>query len=263
MPHTPQHVLVQLQLQQYAPVYWLQGDEPYYIDRITTYIEDHVLSAAEKSFNLTITYGKDTAVGQLLNQARRFPMGSTYQVVIVKEAQELSDLQREAGRQLLSNYLQSPQPATLLVFAHKHKVLDARTALSKLLAQKAIVVNTKKLQQYQVPTWIKEYVQAQHLDITEKAAWMLQEFIGNDLGRLAKELGKLQLNLGQGKCIDDSLVQAYVVGEYLKAARHYTLSQVIANIHHLHQADLQLKGINYPTTPEGQILKELIYKLLH
>ncbi|MEL6152900.1 MAG: DNA polymerase III subunit delta, partial [Bacteroidota bacterium] len=251
-----------------------------------------------------------------------------------------SDLQREAGRQLLSNYLQAPQPATLLVFAHKHKVLDARTALSKLLAQKAIVVNTKKLQQYQVPTWIKEYVQAQHLDITEKAAWMLQEFIGNDLGRLAKELDKLQLNLGQGKCIDDSLVQTYVgisktynafelqkalaqkdvrkatqiiqyfeanpkanpaipliallfsffsklllvhqaphkteealapelrvrshfVGEYLKAARHYTLSQVIANIHHLHQADLQLKGINYPTTPEGQILKELIYKLLH
>lgn len=340
MSHTPQQVLAQLQQQQYAPVYWLQGEEPYYIDLITNYIEEHVLSAAEKSFNLTIAYGKDLGMEQLMTQARRFPMGSTHQVVIVKEAQEFSDLQHEAGRQLIAAYIQSPQPATLLVFAYKYKALNARTKLSKLLASKAIMVNTKKLQQYQLPTWIQEYVQARALTITEKATWMLQEFVGNNLLRLAKELDKLQLNLGSDTAIDDSFVQTYVgisktynafelqkalaqkdvrkanhiihyfeanpkanpaiplvallftffsklllvhqakqkteealapilrvspyfVGEYLQAAQRYPLPQVIANIHYLHQADLQLKGVNYPATPEGQLLKELIFKLVH
>ncbi len=340
MTLTPQQVLTQLQQQQYAPVYFLQGEEPYYIDQITRYIEANVLSAAEKGFNLTIAYGKDVSMGQVLGQARRFPMGARHQVVIVREAQGLADLQREAGCKLLMAYLQAPQPATLLVFAHKHKKLDARTAVSKALAQHAVVVNTKPLLDHQVPAWMHAYVQEKGMTINEKATWMLQEFVGNDLERLAKELDKLKINQAAGTAIDEHLVQTYVginkqynafelqkalaqkdhqkatkiicyfeanpkaspaimlvallfnffsklllvhqapskaeealapllqvspyfVGEYVRAAQHYPLPQVLDNIHHLHVADLRLKGINYPATPEGQLLKELIFKLMH
>ena len=341
MPHTPQQVLAQLQQKQYSPVYLLQGEEPYYIDLITQYLETHVLSAAERSFNLTVVYGKDQPMEQILTQARRFPMGSTHQVVIVKEAQELPDLQKQAGRQLLERYVKAPQPTTLLVFAHKYKTLDARQSLTKTLAQHAVVVTTKKLYDHQLPDWIRAYVQEKKLNITEKALQMLQECVGNDLARQANELDKLRLNLAAGATIDEDVVQTYVgisktynafelqralarkdaykaqqiamhlaadprsnpviplvallftffsklllvhhagaaasetdlagllrvrpyfIGEYVSAAKKYPLPQVIANIHYLHEADLQLKGVDCPATPEGEILKALIFRLTH
>ena len=340
MPHTPQQVLAQLQQKQYAPVYFLQGEEPYYIDLITNYVEENVLSAAEKGFNLTVVYGKDQSMNEILTHARRFPMGSERQVVIVKEAQELQDLKREEGSKLLAAYIKSPQPATLLVFAHKYKTLDARRSLSKVVAQQAVLVHAKKVYDQQMEVWITAYAREKGLRITEKAAWMLQEYIGNDLARLANELNKICLNLAESTEIDDAMVQTYVgisrtfnafelqkalaqkdvrkaqqivlhfaanpknnpaiplvallfaffsklllvhhaqdksvsalakvlqvrpyfVQEYLLAAQHYPLPKVIENIHHLHQADLQLKGVDYPATPAGQILKELVFKLLH
>ena len=340
MPPTPQQVLAQLQQKQYAPVYFLQGEEPYYIDLITKYVEENVLSDAEKGFNLTVVYGKEGTMPTILSHARRFPMGSEYQVVLVKEAQELQDLKREEGRKLLESYIQSPQPATLLVFAHKYKTLDARRSLSKVLTKQAVLVNSKKLYDNQLGAWITTYARDKGLSITEKATWMLQEYIGNDLERLANELSKICLNIEQSTEIDDGMVQTYVgisrnfnafelqkalakkdvpkaqqivahfaanpknnpaiplvallfsffskllrlhhaqdksdaalakalqvspyfVQEYITAARHYPLPKVIENIHHLHQADLQLKGVDYPATPEGQILKELIFKLMH
>ena len=340
MPHTPQQVLAQLQQKQYAPVYFLQGEEPYYIDLITDYIEANVLSTDEKSFNLTVVYGKDQSIQEILTHARRFPMGSERQVVLVKEAQELQDLRREEGRSLLETYINSPQTATLLVFAHKYKTLDARRSLSKVLAQQAVLVHTKKIYDNQVSAWITAYTREKGLHITEKAAWMLQEYIGNDLARLVNELNKICLNLEKSTEIDDAMVQTYVgisrtfnafelqkalaqkdghkaqqivqyfetnpknnpaiplvallfsffskllllhhaqnkstsalaqalqirpyfVQAYLLAAQHYPLPKVIANIHHLLQADLQLKGVDYPATPEGQILKELIFKLVN
>ncbi len=335
----PQQVLVQLKQKQYAPVYFLQGEEPYYIDSIADYIEENVLSTAEKSFNLTVVYGRDQTMSQILAQARRFPMGSTYQAVIVKEAQELQDLKREEGYRLLQAYIQSPQPATLLVFAHKYKVVDLKRPLGKLLEQKAVLVNSKKLYDNQIPVWIKAHIQEKGLSITEKATLMLQEFVGNDLSRLANELDKIRLNLAQSTEIDSNTVQTYVgiskkfnafelqqalarkdackaqqfvlyfeanskdnpaiplvaslfaffsklllvhqsgqrlasslaqvlqvnpyfVQEYLLAAQNYPLPKVIENIHYLHQADLQLKGIDYPSIAEGQILKELVFKLM-
>ena len=340
MPHTPQQVLAQLEQKQYAPVYWLQGEEPYYIDLITNYVEENVLSAAEKGFNLTVVYGKEGTMSAILSHARRFPMGSERQVVLVKEAQELQDLKREEGRKLLESYIQSPQPATLLVFAHKYKTLDARKSLSKVLAQKAVLVHAKKVYDSQVGAWITAHTRAKGLRITEKAAWMLQEYIGNDLARLANELNKICLNLEESTEIDDVMVQTYVgisrtfnafelqkalaqkdvqkaqqivshfaanpknnpaiplvallfsffskllrlhhasdksdtglakalqvspyfLREYTLAAKHYPLPKVIENIHYLHQADLQLKGVDYPATPEGQILKELVFRLMH
>lgn len=340
MPYTPQQVLAQLQQKQYAPVYFLQGEEPYYIDLITHYIEKNVLSAAEKSFNLTIVYGKDQSMHEILTYARRFPMGSERQVVIVKEAQELQDLKSEAGRKLLEAYIQSPQPATLLVLAYKYKTLDARTSLSKVLTQQAVLVYSKKIYDNQIGKWIMAYARERALCITEKATLMLQEYIGSDLSRLVNELNKICLNLEEDTEIDDVMVQTYIgisrtfnafelqkslaqkdvlkahqivlhfeanpknnpaiplvvllfvffskllllhhakdkstsslatklqvspyfIQEYMLAVQHYPLPKVIENIHHLHQADLQLKGVDYPATPEGQILKELVFKLMH
>lgn len=340
MSAKPQQVFTELKRQQYAPVYFLQGEEPYYIDLITRYIEDNVLSTAEKGFNLTIVYGKDQTMGQVLTHARRYPVAAERQVVIVREAQELPDLLREEGQKLLTSYVKAPHPATLLVFAHKHKTLDARTALSKVLAQHAVLVHAKKVYDSQLPAWITDYVRAKGLTITEKASLMLQELVGNDLTRLARELDKVQLNLQEGGEINDAIIQEYVgvskqfnafelqkalathdvfkanqillhlaanpknnpaillvallfsffskvllvhhaqdksrqalaqalqvnpyfIQEYLLAAQHYPLPKVIENMHYLYQADLQLKGIDYPAIEEGQILKELVFKLMH
>ncbi len=337
---TPQQALDQLQQQRYAPVYFIHGEEPYYIDLITNYLTDNVLQPHEKDFNFTLLYGKDQEMHQILNGAKRYPVAAERQVVMIKEAQDLSDLHQEAGQKLLLSYLQAPNPATLLVFAYKNKNLDARTTLSKRLAQDAVVVHSKKLYDNQIPAWIEEYVHKKGLKITEKASLMLQELVGNELTRLAKELDKLQLNLQESRVIDDTIIQTYVgmskqfnvfelqkalatkdiykanqivfylaanpkgnsaipivallftfftklllihassdkskqslakllqvnpyfIQEYMAAAQHYSLSQVMANIEHLHQADLQLKGINYPMIPEGEILKELIFKLMH
>jgi DNA polymerase III subunit delta len=338
MVYTPQQVLAALAQKQYAPVYFLQGEEPYYIDLITRYIEENVLSASEKDFNLTVVYGKEQTMSAILTHARRFPMNSEHQVVIVKEAQELQDLNREEGRKHLEAYVKSPQPATLLVWAYKYKTLDASRSLGKVLAQQASLVYAKKVYDHQVAAWVTAYLRERGLSITEKAILMMQECIGSDLARLASELNKIQLNLGQGTEIDDAMVQAYVgisrtfnafelqkalaqkdvmkahqivlyfeenprnnpaiplvallfsffsrllllhdakdksapalakllqvhpyfIQDYLLAAQHYPLRKVIHNIQHLHQADLQLKGVDYPTMSEGTILKELIFKL--
>ena len=340
MVYTPQQVLTVLKQQQYAPVYFLQGEESYYIDLLANYIEENVLSASEKDFNLTVVYGKDQSMSTILAHARRFPIGSERQVVVVREAQELQDFKREEGRKRLEAYIKFPQPATILVWAHKYKTLDARGSLGKVLAQQAILVHSKKLYDNQVASWITTYVQERGLSITEKAAFMLQECIGNDLTRLAKELHKIRLNLEHNTDIDAAMVQTYVgisrtfnafelqkaliqndvrkahqillyfetnprnnpaiplvallfaffskllllhhtkdksttvlskvlqvnpyfVKDYSLAAQYYPLPKVIINIQHLHQADLQLKGVDYPAMPEGQILKELVFKLMH
>lgn len=337
---TPKQVLDALKSQKYAPVYFLQGEEPYYIDFITGYIEEKVLNTAEKGFNLTVVYGKDQTMAQVLTHARRYPVAAARQVVIVKEAQELQDLRKEEGQKLLANYVQAPQPATLLVVAYKHKILDARTPLGKVLAQYGVVMHAKKVYDNQLPAWIMHYVQARGLAITPKASLMLQELVGNDLTRLASELDKVRLNLQSRNEIDDTAIQAYVgvskqfnvfelqkalahqdvykanqivlyfaanpknspaiplvnllftffskvllvhhakdrsqqalakalqvnpyfIQEYLLAAQHYPLPKTIENIDHLHQANLQLKGIDSPTLEEGAVLKELIFKLMH
>ena len=340
MPQNPQQVLKALEEKQYAPLYFLQGEEPYYIDRIANYIENEILTEAEKSFNLIVAYGKDQTISELLAQARRFPMMAERQVVIMKEAQENPDLKKEECQKLLVNYIKAPQPATLLVFAHKHKTLDGRKPLSKLLDQQAILVTTKKLYDSQVPAWISQYVKEKELNITEKAIRMLQEFVGNTLGRLANEIEKISINLEKGDKIDDEAVQQYIgiskeynvfelqkaltnkdvlkanqiiqylaanpktnpiipiiallstffsklllvhhakdktkknlatvlqvrpyfVDDYLLAAQHYPLQKIIDNINYLHPADLQAKGVDNPTIIERQILKELVFKLIH
>jgi len=194
----------------YAPIYFLQGDESYYIDLIADYIADHLLPEAQKGFNQTILYGNDVNVSDVLNQARRFPMMSDYQVVIVKEAQHISDLNRESGQEQMIRYLENPVPSTVLVFCHKNKSLDGRKSLGKLMRKKAVFLDSKKLYDNQVPGWVEQYIQSQGFKVSPKARMMLAESIGNNLERLTNEIGKILINFKDPVEINEEMVDKYV-----------------------------------------------------
>ncbi|MBA9077423.1 DNA polymerase III subunit delta [Rufibacter quisquiliarum] len=211
MALTAEDILKQLKNREFAPVYFLQGEEPYYIDLISDYIEQHALNDMEKGFNQVVMYGKDVDVPTVLLQAKRFPMMSDRQVVIVKEAQNLANLEADpekdpAARQL-DAYLNNPLPSTILVFCHKHKVLDGRKRLAKLLTKNAVLLTTKKLYENQVPAWISQFIKSKNLLATPQAVMMLGEYIGADLSRLANEIEKLAINMKPGQTIDEGLVQ--------------------------------------------------------
>lgn len=337
---SPEGVLQEIKAGRLAPVYFLQGDEPYYIDQIAGYIEQNILSDAEKGFNQMVLYGKDAPMATILNQARRFPMMSERQVVIVKEAQEIPDLNKEEGRRMLESYVKNPLPSTILVFSHKYKTLDGRSALAKVMDKHAVVVSTKKMWDNQLPDWIEQHIKSTGNTVDPKAAYMLAEYIGNDLSRLANEVQKLLLNFKEKVKIDPAMVQKYVgiskeyntfelqkalavrdvvkanqivqyfegnpknnpailviaflfsyytkllllhhqkayqdgeiarvlgmhpfiAKEYIPALRNYPPQKVIDNISWIQQADLQSKGIIGGSISDGQILKELVFKLMH
>ncbi len=324
----------------YAPVYFLQGEEPYYIDLIADFVENNALDAAAKGFNQVILYGKDVKVSDVLTHARRFPMMSDRQVVIIKEAQNIDDLNKEDGIRLLEHYLNNPQPSTILVFCHKFKTLDKRKKLSKAIEKQAVAFTSKKLYDNQVPAWIKKYINDRDQQITDKAVEMLAENIGNDLERLSKEIDKMLLNVKADADIDDHAVQRFVgisreynafelqravvykdilkankivayfeanpkgnpiipvIGvlyslfsklltlhdsnaqnekaiasilkinpyfarEYKVGIHNYNQEKVIRNIHHLRKADLLSKGVYNASLTDGQILKELVFQLMH
>ncbi|WP_432411124.1 DNA polymerase III subunit delta [Rasiella sp. SM2506] len=172
-----------------APIYFLMGEEAYYIDGISNYIEQTVLSEEEKGFNQMVLYGRDVTIEEVVSNAKRYPMMAERQVVIVKEAQDLSRTIEN-----LVSYAENPQPTTVLVFCYKYKKLDARKKLAKVLKkEKAVVFESKKLYENQVPDWIVRVVSGKGYSITPKAAQMLTEFLGNDLGKVNNELEKLQL----------------------------------------------------------------------
>ena len=175
----------------YKPIYFLYGDEPYYIDRVTDYITGNVLTEAEKSFNQTIVYGKDSDAGQVTNLAKRYPMMSTHQVVVVKEAQELKDFD------LLIHYAEHPQPTTLLVINYKYKNPDKRKKVFKALEKNGVAFQSKKLYDNQIPGWISEYASNRQFSIEPKAAALLAEFLGSDLSKIANELEKLFVATGK------------------------------------------------------------------
>ena len=203
-------ILKDLKQGKYAPVYFLQGDEPYYIDRISGFIENHVLSEGERSFNQTIVYGNDVNISDILNHARRFPMMAEYQVVIVKEAQQIHDLNREEGELQLSRYLENPVPSTLLVFCHKNKSLDGRKALGKLMRKKAVFLETKALYDNQIPAWVNQYVRERGFSIGNAACMMLTESIGNNLERLSNEVDKILINYKDPVEITPDMIDKYV-----------------------------------------------------
>lgn len=333
-------ILKNLKAGQYAPIYFLHGEEPYYIDIIADEIETHALDEAAKGFNQVVLYGKDVRMNDILGNARRFPMMSNRQVVMVKEAQNIFDLGKEEGDKQLMQYLSNPQPSTILVFCHKHKSLDKRKALFKSLEKHAVILTSNKIYDNQVPDWIRGFIKDKGFTITDKGVFMLSEFIGNNLERLSNEIDKLLINIKDKVEINEHLIQKYIgiskeynvfelqkavatrdvlkankivryfeanpkanpiipvisifylffskllvlhatadksennlasvlktnrffIKDYLLAARNYPPGKVVSVVHDLRHADLQSKGVNAASLPDGEILKELIFKILH
>lgn len=178
------------------PIYFLMGEEPYYIDKLSEYIEENVLAEEEKGFNQTVLYGRDVSVEDIVATAKRYPMMSERQVVIVKEAQDLS---RTIDK--IESYVDNPMQTTVLVFCYKYKTLDKRKKVTKLLAQKGIVYESKKLYENQVGDWIKRVLAGKKYTIDPKANAMLVEFLGTDLSKINNELEKLQIILPKGTMI--------------------------------------------------------------
>ena len=328
-----------LKVGKYAPVYFLQGEESFYIDLISNYVEAHALSEAEKGFNQVILYGKDVTMATVLTNARRFPMMAERQVVIVKEAQDIQDLNKDIGAKLLLDYLTRQVPSTILVFCHKHKSLDKRRELGKKVDQYAVMLNTKKMYDNQLPEFVYEYMKEKKVQADDRAVQVLCEYVGNDLHRLANEIDKLIISLPDGGSISvdqvmnqvgvskeynifelqkailqrDSLlankivnyfesntkknpmipvvaflysffskllmatqvadksekglaselkVSPYAVRDYSLALRRYSSAKVIDNISHIKDADLKLKGVNTGTNDDGQIFRELVWRIM-
>ncbi len=210
MDAAAKEILTSLKAGKYAPVYMLQGEETYYIDLISNYIEEHALSESEKGFNQVIVYGKDVLMNQILTHARRFPMMAERQVVIVREAQDIPDLQKDTGARLLLDYLARPVPSTILVLCHKHKTLDKRRELGKKIDQLAVSATFKKPYENQLPTFVQEYVKAKGAKLDEEATRILCEYVGNDLKRLANEIDKVLIAAEKGETITAEKVMAQV-----------------------------------------------------
>lgn len=173
----------------FAPVYLLMGEEDYYIDRISDYIVEKALDENEKEFNLTIMYGLDTDMASVVNNAKRYPMMSEHQVVVVKEAQNLRSWEE------LSFYMQKPLTSTILVFCYKHGTLDRRKKIVAEIERNGVVFESKKLKENLLPGFITAYMKRRKMEIDDTAAQLMAEFVGNDLNRLAGELDKLIITM--------------------------------------------------------------------
>jgi len=189
---TYEEIISNLQKKIYHPIYFLMGEETYFIDKISDYIADNVLTEAEKGFNQTVLYGKDTEPHTIIANARRFPMMSNYQVIIVREAQNIKKIED------LEPYAKNPLNSTILVINYKYKTLDKRKTFPKLIDQKGVLFESKKIYDNQLPTWISGYLKSQQYTIAPQAAAMISEYLGADLGKVANELDKLIISLPVG-----------------------------------------------------------------
>ncbi len=214
-------IISDLKSKKFSPVYLLQGEETYYIDLISNYIENNVLSESERSFNQIVLYGKESPVATILNNAKRFPMMAERQVVIVKEAQDIPDLGKDMGQKLMLDYFARPVPSTVLVLCHKYKSLDKRKELGKKAEQLTNSVTFKKPYDNQLPEFVEEYVNGKGHAIDDRGAQVLCEAVGNDLNRLANEIDKMLI----GKKPGDQLNAEYVMSQ-VGMSREYNIFEL-------------------------------------
>jgi len=212
-------ILLDLKRRIFKPIYFLSGEEAFYIDQVSDYIEKNILDESEKEFNQTIVYGgRDTELGSILSLAKQFPMMSEYNVVIVKEAQNIRELNKKGsdddspgessgGAKQFLQYILNPQPSTILVFCFKYKTIDKRSAVAKALQKHGVFLETKKLYDNQVPEWITAYVKEKKYSIGPKATILIADFLGNDLSKITNEIDKLMISLPEGKEITPEMVQ--------------------------------------------------------
>jgi DNA polymerase III subunit delta len=184
------------------PIYFLMGEEPYYIDQISDFIEKNILDESEKGFNQQVMYGRDVTIEDIISAAKRYPIMAERQVIIVKEAQDLS-----RNIENLVFYAENPQPSTVLVFNYKYKTLDKRKKLHKVISKSGLIFESKKLYENQVSDWIRRVLSGKKYQIEPKAALMLIEFLGTDLSKISNELNKLMLILSEGSIINDKHIE--------------------------------------------------------
>jgi DNA polymerase III subunit delta len=188
----------------FKPVYWLEGDEDYFIDEIIEYAEKKILSQAEAEFNQSVFYGKDANWADIVNACRRYPMFSEKQVVLLKEAQQMKDIEK------LEAYIENPLPSTILVVSYKGKTLDGRLKFAKTIKKKGELFLSKKMYENQLPVWVNDYLQSNGFQIKPKALNLLVDHIGNDLSRIVNEIDKLSLNIGAEKNITEDDIEKFI-----------------------------------------------------
>jgi DNA polymerase-3 subunit delta len=330
-----QQILTSLKQKEYKPIYFLMGDEPFFIDKITDYISQNVLQEHERDFNQTVLYGKDTSVNEIIAVAKRFPMMSEHQVVIIKEAQHVKKIED------LEKYLTQPLNSTILVINYKFKKLDKRKAVSKLIGKVGVMFNSEKLRDYKIPDWINTKISDNGLTIQPKNSMLLAEFLGTDISKIDNEINKLKLVLPKGAEVTTEIIEKnigiskdynifelqsalakkdvlkanriaiyfsqnpksnpfvmsisslfnyfskilqlhfstnknndnvlagelkvhpFFVKEYKMASQKYSPKKLVKIISYLREYDLKSKGVNNASATDGELLKELIFKILH
>ena len=188
----------------FKPVYWLEGEEEYFIDKAVDFAEHHILNDSEASFNLSVFYGKDANWADVVNACSRYPMFAERQVVLLKEAQQMRDIEK------LESYIENPLTSTVFVVSYKEKKLDARKKFAKLVKEKGVLISTKKMYDRELPQWTQELLQSKQLTITPKGLALLVDHIGNDLVRIENEIDKLSVNLGKRTTISEDDIEQYI-----------------------------------------------------
>jgi len=335
MPVTYEEIISDLKNRIFKPVYFLAGEEPYYIDLITDYIQEKVLPEAEKAFNQIVLYADDTNIAAIIDTARRFPMMASHQVLIIKEAQTLKNLDD------LAIYLEKPLLSTILVFSYKYKTIDKRTKLYKTLESHGVYFESPRIRDYLIPAWIERYLMNKGIKADPTASAMLTEYLGTDLHKIVNELDKLIITLPPGKPIitttlieknigiskdynnfelqkaigEKNILKAnmivhyfadnpkdnpitlsiaslfgffsklltfhyltdksknnvasvlkinpYFVKEYENSASKYNVAKIVQIISLLRTYDMKSKGYGDPGTEPGDLLKELVFRILH
>jgi len=325
-------ILNDLKEKKYQPIYFLCGNEPFYINKISEYIEQNLLDESERDFNQSIMYGADVNAAQILTECKRYPMMAERVVVIVKEAQSVKDLEK------IESYCLNPSPSTVLVLCHKYTAPDGRKNFAKTVKSNTVYFETTKFYDDKLPKWISDFVQSTGYNINPIAAQLLADSLGNDLDKIENELNKIYINLPKGTEINQDIIQRYVgiskdynifelqkalgnrdvfkanqiinyfsanskehpfvpipatlfsyfvkimqahkttdksklptvlgihpflVKEYTDAAGKFSPGKLVEIISILREYDLKGKGMNAGEASDGELMKEMIYKILH
>ncbi len=197
------------QKRSFVNIYLFYGDEPYYIDELSDYLTEHVLTDTEKEFNQTVLYGRDSTAAHVVNCSKQFPMIGETQLVVLREAQDM-DIKKEENLSLLLSYINRPLQSTILVICYKYKAPPAK--LIKILAasEKAVTIESKRKYENEMPAWITAQVKNSGYSISDKAAIMLVEYLGTNLEKINNELSKLYINLPKGKAITEDVIELYI-----------------------------------------------------
>ena len=327
-------LLKEIRNKKFEKIYFLHGEEPYFIDVLTKAIQDNALEESERDFNQSILYGKDAEVLSLISELKSYPMMAERRLVILKEAQYFKAIEQ------LESYLENPANSTIFVICYKYKTFDARKKTLKNVLKNGVVFKSEKVKEYQLAEWIQQYIKTTGYELTSKACMLLIESLGNDLGRIVKELEKLAVLIEKGTIINENHIEEnigiskdynvfeltnavankdnlkalkivdyfdhnpkaadlvfvisnlfkffsqimrihflpnksreavaqalgvhhFVAGELTNAKNKYDPRKIAANIALIHEYDLKSKGVGNTSTTQGELMREMVYQLIH